>query len=145
MRKLLLAIPICALMLPMAGANGQSLNPGEVMVRGSAPVTFRVAVKVSNLMPDVAHVRVHCVLHQGTVPIAHGYTTTQISSSGNFDSTVTVPMPTIALCSCSTTSIRRRYGRPTNPMRLFGRNRSRARYLTRVSAGSFRPSSECGG
>jgi hypothetical protein len=83
----------CALIfLPVTGASGQSLSPGEVMVRGSAPVTFKVAVKVSNLMPDVAHIRVHCILHQGVAPIAHGYTTTQISSSGNFDSAVTVPV-----------------------------------------------------
>jgi hypothetical protein len=78
--------------VPMTGASGQSLSPGETMVRGSSPVTFKVAVKVANLMPDVAHIRVHCILHQGTVQIAHGYTTTQISSSGNFDSTVTVPV-----------------------------------------------------
>jgi hypothetical protein len=78
--------------LPVSGASGQSLSPGEVMVRGSAPVTFRVAVKVSNMMPDVAHIRVHCIMHQGAAPIAHGYTTTQISSSGNFDSAVTVPV-----------------------------------------------------
>ena len=83
----------CALLLaPLTGAVGQSLSPGETMVRGSSPVTFKVAVKVANLMPDVAHLRVHCILHQGAVPIAHGYTTTQISSSGNFDSTVTVPV-----------------------------------------------------
>ncbi len=88
-----LTAAFCALMIaPMTGANGQSLSPGETMVRGSSPVTFKVAVKVANLMPDVAHVRVHCILHQGAVPIAHGYTTTQISSSGNFDSTVTVPV-----------------------------------------------------
>jgi hypothetical protein len=73
-------------------AHGQALAPGEMMVRGSAPVTFRVAVKVSNLMPDVAHVRVHCMLLLGAIPIAHGETTTQVSSSGNFDGTVTVPV-----------------------------------------------------
>ena len=91
--SLLSAGLFCALTCVSVGAaNGQSLNPGETMVRGSAPVTFKVAVKVSNLMPDVAHIRVHCILHQGSAPIAHGYTTTQISSSGNFDSTVTVPV-----------------------------------------------------
>ena len=84
---------LCTLLFALVTeASGQMLNPGETMVRGTAPVTFKVAVKVSSLMPDVAHIRVHCVLHQGTVPIAHGYTTTQISSSGNFDSTVTVPV-----------------------------------------------------
>ncbi len=77
---------------PLAGAAAQSLAPGEAMVRGSAPVTFRVAVKVSNLMPDVTHVRVHCVLQQGATPIVHGETTTQVSSSGNFDGVVTVPV-----------------------------------------------------
>ena len=93
MRTTLLFAALCALtFVPVTGAGAQSLSPGEVMVRGSAPVTFRVAVKVSNLMPDVAHIRVHCILHQGAAPIAHGYTTTQISSSGNFDSTVTVPV-----------------------------------------------------
>jgi hypothetical protein len=89
----LFTVVLCALIfMPATGSRGQSLNPGEMMVRGSAPVTFKVAVKVSNLMPDVAHIRVHCILHQGAAPIAHGYTTTQISSSGNFDSTVTVPV-----------------------------------------------------
>jgi hypothetical protein len=77
---------------PVTGASGQSLSPGETIIRGSAPVTFKVAVKISNLMPDVAHVRVHCVLHQGTIPIVHGETTSQVSSSGNFDSVVTVPV-----------------------------------------------------
>jgi hypothetical protein len=90
---LMLTALSCALtFLPMTGASGQSLSPGETMVRGSSPVTFKVAVKVANLMSDVAHIRVHCILHQGATPIAHGYTTTQISSSGNFDSTVTVPV-----------------------------------------------------
>ena len=93
MRTTLLVAALCTLtFVPVTGAGAQSLSPGEVMVRGSAPVTFRVAVKVSNLMPDVAHIRVHCIVHQGAAPIAHGYTTTQISSSGNFDSTVTVPV-----------------------------------------------------
>lgn len=83
----------CALMsVPVTEASGQTLAPGETMVRGSAPVTFKVAVKVSNLMPDVAQVRVHCVLNQGTVPVVHGETTSQISTTGNFDGVVTVPM-----------------------------------------------------
>jgi hypothetical protein len=81
----------CAL-LSVTAANGQSIGPGETIVRGSAPVTFKVAVKVSNLMPDVAQVRVNCVLLQGGVPIVHGETTTQIASSGNFDGVVTVPL-----------------------------------------------------
>src|SRR5262245_33401511 len=80
----LLVVLLCA-QLPATGASGQSIAPGETMVRGSAPVTFKVAVKVSNLMPDVAQVRVNCVLLQGGVPIIHGETTSQISSSGNFD------------------------------------------------------------
>lgn len=80
------------LFLPATGASAETLGPGEMMVRGSAPVTFKVAVKLSNLMPDVAHVRVHCVLHQGAVPIVHGETTSQVPSSGNFDSVVTVPL-----------------------------------------------------
>jgi len=78
--------------VPVTGANAQSLMPGETMIRGSAPVTFKVAVKISNLMPDVAQVRVQCALHQGAMPIAHGETTSQVSSSGNFDSLVTVPV-----------------------------------------------------
>src|SRR5262249_37294847 len=77
--------------LSAAGAQAQSLNPGETMIRGSAPVTFRVAVKVSNLMPDVAHVRVHCVLQHGGIPGAHGETTSHGSTSGQFDGVVTVP------------------------------------------------------
>jgi hypothetical protein len=77
---------------PLGGAAAQALAPGEVMVRGSPPVTFRVAVKVLNLMPDVTHVRVHCVLQQGATPIVHGETTAQVSSSGNFDGVVTVPV-----------------------------------------------------
>lgn len=80
------------LMLVPLSAGGQTLAPGETMIRGSAPVTFRVSVKVSNLMPEVAHVRVRCVLQQGGIPIVHGETTTQVSSSGNFDGTVTVPV-----------------------------------------------------
>ena len=78
--------------IPLSGASAQLLAPGEQMIRGSAPVTFRVAVKVSNLMPDVAQIRVHCVLQQGVVPIVHGETTSQISSSGHFDGVVTVPV-----------------------------------------------------
>ena len=78
--------------VPVTGADGQSLAPGETMIRGSAPVTFKVTVKISNLMPDVAHVRVNCVLHQGAVPIVHGETISQVSSSGNFDGVVTVPV-----------------------------------------------------
>jgi hypothetical protein len=80
------------LLVPTMGARGQSLAPGETMIRGSAPVTFKVAVKISNLMPDVAHVRVHCILHQGAVPIVHGETISQVSTSGNFESVVTVPV-----------------------------------------------------
>jgi hypothetical protein len=88
-----IAVLICALTLARTpGASGQTLAPGEAMVRGSAPVTFRVAVKVANLMPDVTHVRVHCVLHHGGIPIIHGETTSQVSSSGNFDGIVTVPV-----------------------------------------------------
>jgi hypothetical protein len=86
-----LVVLFCAL-VPVTGASAQSLGPGETMVRGSAPVTFKVAVKVANLMPDVAQVRVNCVLLQGGVPIAHGETTSQISSSGHFDGVVTVPV-----------------------------------------------------
>jgi hypothetical protein len=78
--------------VPASGASGQTLSPGETMIRGSAPVTFRVAVKVSNLMPDVTHVRVNCVLHRGAMPIVRGETTSLISSSGNFNSVVTVPV-----------------------------------------------------
>jgi hypothetical protein len=80
------------LLMPGPLAHAQLLGPGEMMVRGSAPVTFKVAVKLASLMPDVAHVRVHCVLQQGSVPIAHGETTSQVSSSGHFDSVVTVPV-----------------------------------------------------
>lgn len=83
----------CALLFaPVTEASAQLLGPGETMVRGSAPVTFKVAVKVTNLMPEVAQVRVHCVLLQGGVPIIHGETTSQIASSGNFDGVVTVPV-----------------------------------------------------
>jgi hypothetical protein len=78
--------------LVSVGASGETLAPGETMIRGSAPVTFRVAVKVSNLMPEVAQIRVHCSLQHGAVPIAHGETTTQVSTSGNFDGVVTVPV-----------------------------------------------------
>ena len=88
-----LIVLFCALQfVPVTGASAQLLGPGETVVRGSAPVTFKVAVKVSNLMPEVAQVRVHCVLLQGGVPIIHGETTSQISSSGNFDGVVTVPV-----------------------------------------------------
>lgn len=73
-------------------AAAQVLAPGEAMLRGSPPVTFRVAVKVSNLMPDVTHVRVNCVLQQAATPIVRGETTAQVSSSGNFDGMVTVPV-----------------------------------------------------
>jgi hypothetical protein len=84
---------LCTLVfVPVTGASGQALSPGETMIRGSAPVTLKVAVKVSNLMPDVAHVRVHCILHQGAMPIVRGETTSQIPSSGNFDGVVTVPV-----------------------------------------------------
>jgi hypothetical protein len=91
------ACPFAALfgalvLVPVTGASGQTLAPGETMIRGSAPVTFKVAVKISNLMPDVAHVRVHCVLQRGAMPIVHGETTSLVSSSGNFDSVVTVPV-----------------------------------------------------
>ncbi len=89
-RLVILAAALVA--MPCGGAAAQALAPGEVMVRGSPPVTFRVAVKVSNLMPDVTHVRVHCVLQQGATPIVHGETLTQVSSSGNFDGVVTVPV-----------------------------------------------------
>ena len=80
-----------AVLLP-AGAGGETLAPGETMIRGSAPVTFRVAVKVSNLMPEVAQIRVQCSLQHGAIPIAHGETTTQVSTSGHFDGVVTVPV-----------------------------------------------------
>ena len=81
-----------ALVVSATAAHAQTLGPGETMIRGSAPVTFSVAVKISNLMPDVANVRVHCVLRQGATPIVHGETTSLVSSSGNFDSVVTVPV-----------------------------------------------------
>jgi hypothetical protein len=82
-----------ALMIALAGgASAQVLGPDETMIRGSAPVTFRVAVKLANLMPDVGHVRVHCVLLQGPTPLAHGHTTSLVTASGNFDSVVTVPV-----------------------------------------------------
>jgi hypothetical protein len=80
------------LIVSATGTHAQTLAPGETMIRGSAPVTFRVAVNISNLMPDVAHVRVHCVLQQGSVPIVHGETTSLVSTSGNFESVVTVPV-----------------------------------------------------
>ena len=86
------SVVFALLFMATNGAKAQTLAPAETMVRGSAPVTFRVSVKVSNLMPDVAQVRVHCVLQQGTVPIAHGETTSQIATSGNFDGVVTVPV-----------------------------------------------------
>jgi len=86
------ALLFALIFAPVTGASGQSLSPGETMIRGSAPVTFKVAVKILNLMPDVAHVRVHCYLHQGAMPIVRGETTSQIPSSGNFDSVVTVPV-----------------------------------------------------
>lgn len=86
-------IPAAVLVATLIGdAAAQALAPGEVMVRGSPPVTFRVAVKVSKLMPDVTHVRVRCVLQHGATPIVHGETTTQVSASGNFDGVVTVPV-----------------------------------------------------
>jgi hypothetical protein len=75
-----------------AAARAETLAPGEVMIRGSAPITFRVAVKVSNLMPEVAQIRVRCSLQHGTVPIVHGETTTQVSTAGNFEGVVTVPV-----------------------------------------------------
>jgi hypothetical protein len=91
-RQVLMLLFVWLMLGPLADATAQSLSPGETMVRGSAPVTFRVAVKITNLMPDVAQVRVNCVLHQGVMPIARGETTSQVSSSGNFDGPVTVPV-----------------------------------------------------
>ena len=77
----------------VTGARGQSLGPGETMIQGTPPVTFQVAVKVSNLMPEVENIRVHCIVQQSTAaPIMHGYTTTQIPTSGSFDGVVTVPV-----------------------------------------------------
>lgn len=78
--------------LMTAVARAETLAPGEVMIRGSAPITFRVGVKVSNLMPEVAHIRVRCSLQHGSVPIVHGETTAQVSTSGNFEGVVTVPV-----------------------------------------------------
>src|SRR5262245_11367139 len=74
-------------------AQAQMLGPGETMVQGAPPVTFKVAVKVSNLMPDVENIRVHCIVQQSPrSAIMHGYTTMQVPSSGSFDGTVSVPM-----------------------------------------------------
>jgi len=75
-----------------AAARAETLAPGEVMIRGSAPITFRVGVKVSNLMPEVAQIRVRCSLQHGSVPVVHGETTAQVSTSGNFEGVVTVPV-----------------------------------------------------
>ena len=95
MRQMVLrGMRLCALgaLLMPIGAAAETLAPGEVMIRGSAPVTFQVTVKVSNLMPEVAHIRVRCSLQHGTVPVAHGETTALVSASGNFDGVVTVPV-----------------------------------------------------
>lgn len=77
----------------ITAAGGQILAPGESMIQGTPPVTFRVQVKVANLMPEVENIRVHCIVQQSAAaPIMHGYTTMLVPSSGSFDGAVTVPV-----------------------------------------------------